>query len=159
MRKRPNFSRFDARGVTAELCKNISDRWLKGIAETNPAILTMFQDRDAKPYRDLLAWSGEFAGKYLTSAYFVYLETGDEALKEYVIGFIDRLLARQDEDGYLGCYSRETRFTALCRRRPTSVPGHGTAGRTIISCTGFCSGTKKRGTRDISKPWSAWRPC
>ena len=82
MRKRPNFSRFDARGVTAELCKNISERWLKGIAETNPAILTMFRDRDAKPYRDLLAWSGEFAGKYLTSAYFVYLETGDEALKE-----------------------------------------------------------------------------
>ncbi len=122
MRKRPNFSRFDARGVTAELCKNISERWLKGIAETNPAILTMFRDRDAKPYRDLLAWSGEFAGKYLTSAYFVYLETGDEALKEYVVGFIDRLLARQDEDGYLGCYSRETRFTGSLPQTPDKRP-------------------------------------
>lgn len=58
---------FRLSGETGKLCRNISDRWLKDIAETNPAILSMFADRDVRPYRDLLAWSGEFAGKYLTA--------------------------------------------------------------------------------------------
>ena len=113
---------FRLSGETGKLCRNISDRWLKGIAETNPAILSMFADRDVRPYRDLLAWSGEFAGKYLTGACFVWRMTGDRALKRYVSGFIDRLLAYQDEDGYLGCYSRETRFTGALPQTPETRP-------------------------------------
>ena len=41
-------------GETGKLLNNICNRWLIGIAETNPAILTMLRDRDLRPYRDLL---------------------------------------------------------------------------------------------------------
>ena len=58
-----------------------------------------------KPYRDLLPWSGEFAGKYLTSAYYVYQLTGDSGLYQYVQGFIAELLSYLD-DGYLGVLSK-----------------------------------------------------
>lgn len=150
---------FRLSGETGKLCRNISDRWLKGIAETNPAILSIFADRDVRPYRDLLAWSGEFAGKYLTGACFVWRMTGDRALKRYVSGFIDRLLAYQDEDGYLGCYSRETRFTARFRRRPKRGRGRGIAGRITTSPSGCSSGTTKREKRRISAPPNASPDC
>lgn len=98
-------------GGTGDLLQKITDRWLLSIRETNPAILDMFRDRDVRPYRDLLPWSGEFAGKYLTGAYYVYRATGREDLKAYALDFIDRLLSHQDTDGYLGCFPRECRLT------------------------------------------------
>ena len=60
------------KGETGELLRNVTERFLLGIAETDPAILSVFRDRDVKPYRDLLAWSGEFPGKYLTGCAYVY---------------------------------------------------------------------------------------
>lgn len=109
-------------GITGKYCENIAQRWLIGILESNPAILSIFKDRDVKPYRDLLAWQGEFAGKYLTSAYYVYKQTSNEELKEYALSFIAKMLALQSEDGYLGCYSRETRFTGALPQTPQNIP-------------------------------------
>ena len=109
-------------GITQQLCERIATRWLNGIAETNPAILAVFSDRDVRPYRDLLAWSGEFAGKYLTGAYFVWRQTGDGQLKAYVLNFIERLLKLQDSDGYFGCFSRATRFTGALPQTPDKRP-------------------------------------
>ena len=52
--------------------------------------------------RDLVPWAGEFAGKYLTAAVQVLRVTGDPRLRGWLQVFVPRLLAFQDEDGYLG---------------------------------------------------------
>ena len=51
------------KGMTGTLAQNITKNWLIGLRQTNPAILDMFKERDRLPYRSLLPWSGEFAGK------------------------------------------------------------------------------------------------
>ena len=68
------------KGVTGRLLRQVSENWLKRVPEADPAILGMFRDRDLKPYRDLLPWSGEFAGKYITGAYYIYRMTLDPDL-------------------------------------------------------------------------------
>ncbi len=99
-------------GETAALLEAVTHNWLIGIRETNPAILDMFRDRDKLPVRDLLSWSGEFAGKYLTGAYYVYRITHDPALYAYVREFLDEFITYIDpEDGYWGCYPRDCRLT------------------------------------------------
>ena len=45
-------------GETGKLAEKITDNWLMGIRESNPAIIDMFRDRDLLPYRDMLPWSG-----------------------------------------------------------------------------------------------------
>ena len=71
----------------------------------------MFADRDRAPYRDLLPWSGEFAGKYLTGATQVMRATGDARLRDHLQRFVAELVAFQDADGYLGPFSRGHRLT------------------------------------------------
>lgn len=85
--------------------------WLVPLPKTNPAILTMFQDRDKEPYRNLLAWSGEFAGKYLTSGSEAYRLTGDSELKATLTKFVQDLAKCQDTDGYLGPFPKAYRLT------------------------------------------------
>lgn len=105
-------SSWQLTGDTASLLHNLTHRWLIGIRETNPAILEIFRDRDKLPPRDLLAWSGEFAGKYLTSAYYVYQLTHDPELFAYIRTFLDEFITCIDpEDGYWGCYPRECRMS------------------------------------------------
>ena len=79
------------RGETGRLAAAIMKNWMIGLRESNPAILDMFRDRDVQPYRDLLPWSGEFAGKYVTSAYYIYQITHAPELLSYVRAFIDEL--------------------------------------------------------------------
>ncbi len=98
-------------GETAQLLGNVTHKWLIGIRETNPAILDMFHDREKLPARDFLPWSGEFAGKYLTGAYYVYQLTHDPELFDYVQAFLKEFIACIDpEDGYWGCYDRKKRM-------------------------------------------------
>lgn len=105
-------------GMTGELAGAITKNWLLGLRETNPAILDMFFERDEKPYRDLLPWSGEFAGKYVTGAYYIYRLTRDQALYQYLIRFLDEFVTAQDEEGYLGAYSRECRLSGAFSQEP-----------------------------------------
>ncbi len=105
-------------GETGILADRIIENWLLGLRKTNPAILDMFRDRDVKPYRDLLPWSGEFAGKYITGAYYMYRLTGSRALYEEIVEFIAELLQYQAEDGYLGCFSRQCRLTGAFSATP-----------------------------------------
>ena len=74
--KQTTLKELHLHGQTGQLADRIIQHWLLGIRETNPAILDMFRDRDHRPYRDLLPWSGEFAGKYLTSCAYMYRLTG-----------------------------------------------------------------------------------
>ncbi|MEI6579276.1 MAG: beta-L-arabinofuranosidase domain-containing protein, partial [Eubacteriales bacterium] len=110
--------RLFLKNETGLLAYNIVDNWLVGLRETNPAILDMFCDRDKKPYRDLLPWSGEFAGKYITGAYYIYRVTNSEKLYNYITKFIDELIGCVDTDGYIGCYQKECRLTGAYSKNP-----------------------------------------
>ncbi|MDB6153083.1 MAG: hypBA [Chthoniobacteraceae bacterium] len=90
----------------------VIDNWLLLAPDQNPAMLAMFADRDREPYRSLLPWSGEFAGKYLTACAEVIRLTGDIALKEKVQKFVNRFIQLQDDDGYLGPLPRPYRLAA-----------------------------------------------
>ena len=117
--KSVNYHHTQLPGETGKLLRGITAQWLIGIRESNPAILDMFRDRDRRPYRDMLPWSGEFAGKYLTGAAYVYRITGNPELYDYIQKFIEELLLFQDEEGYLGCYSKECRLTGAYSTAPT----------------------------------------
>jgi len=88
----------------------VSDQWLKIAPSANPAMLEMFRDRDRTPRRELLPWSGEFAGKYLTSAVQVYRLVRDAGLRDYLQQFVKELISCQDTDGYLGPWPIEKRL-------------------------------------------------
>ena len=111
------------KGITGRLAENISKNWLIGLRETNPGILDMFRERDRLPYRQMLPWLGEFAGKYITGAYYIYRLTLDHALYDYIINFIRELMDCQAEDGYLGCFSRECRLTGSFSQKPEEIEG------------------------------------
>jgi len=119
--KSAEFKRIKLQGQTGKLLEGIVDNWLIGLRNTNPAILDMFADRDYKPYRDLLPWSGEFAGKYITGAYYVYKLTGRRDLYDYINSFIDEMIGYQDRDGYLGCYSKECHLSGSFSQNPTHI--------------------------------------
>ena len=121
MLKKPLLRAIRFEGETGRLAQNIAENWLIGLRESNPAILDMFYDRDLQPYRDLLPWSGEFAGKYITSAYYIYQMTRDERLYSYMQGFLDELLLCQDVDGYFGCYQKECRLTGALSQNPNAI--------------------------------------
>jgi DUF1680 family protein len=78
------------------------EHWLLTAPSANPAMLQMFRDRDRQPFRDLVPWAGEFAGKYLISAVQAMRMTNDARLTEHLRGFVRDLIATQGEDGYLG---------------------------------------------------------
>lgn len=117
------FNSISPGGITGELARGITKNWLIGLRETNPAIIDMFAERDKLPYRDMLPWSGEFAGKYITGAYYTYMLTRDEELRAYIEKFIAELLCFQDADGYLGCYSKECHLTGAFSTDPSSSGG------------------------------------
>jgi DUF1680 family protein len=98
-------------GPVQRYLEAVTQNWLLPLPEANPAILAMFTDRDRTPYRDLLPWSGEFAGKYLTGATQVLRTTHDARLRARLEGFVAELLRHQDADGYLGPFPRGHRLT------------------------------------------------
>ena len=106
-------ARFSLSGPVAKYVSNVSERWLKVAPESNPALLEMFRDRDRRPFRNYLPWSGEFAGKYLTSAVQVLRLTREEGLRQYLQSFVDELVSLQDRDGYLGPWPRNHRLTGI----------------------------------------------
>ncbi|WP_165229220.1 beta-L-arabinofuranosidase domain-containing protein [Aquisphaera insulae] len=89
----------------------ITENWLLPAPAGNPAILAMFADRDRQPYRNLLPWSGEFAGKYLTGATAVLRVTNDARLRGLLERFVAEFVSHQDADGYLGPFPKTSRLT------------------------------------------------
>ncbi len=106
----PN-TRFELQGYVRDTIDRITDQWLLVAPLANPAMLEMFRDRDAYPLRDLLPWSGEFAGKYLTAASQVLRLTDDPRLKTWLRQFVDLLISYQDADGYLGPWPKDYRLS------------------------------------------------
>src|SRR6185369_6512228 len=109
--RRADNARCEVRGRTGELVRAVTQNWLLRAPTDNPAMLAMFANRDRQPYRDMLPWSGEFAGKYLTGATQVLRLTNDPALRKHLEGFVPRLIALQADDGYLGPFPKDSRLT------------------------------------------------
>ena len=125
-------------GRTGALANKITDRWLLDILESNPAILDMFRQREIRPYRDMLPWSGEFAGKYLTSACAVYRLTHREDLREYGMEFARKLMECMGDNGYLGCFQKDCQLTGAYSQNPDSPGATWDAWGHYHAMTGFC---------------------
>jgi len=104
-------TRFALEGPIAAYLEGVSRNWLMTAPEANPAMLEIFRDRDRQPLRDLLPWSGEFAGKYLTGAAQVLRLTGNSELKSCLQIFVRELISLQAEDGYLGPWPADSHLT------------------------------------------------
>jgi DUF1680 family protein len=78
--------------------------------DANPLMLEMFRERDRRPGHEVLYFSGEFAGKYLTGAVEMLRVTGNAQLRAYLELFVTELLDCQDRDGYLGPFPRSVRL-------------------------------------------------
>ena len=100
---------------------NISHNWLMTVPSRNPGMLDMFADREKKPHENLLPWSGEFAGKYLTGAVEVLDATNNEGMKRYLQGFVNQLISLQAENGYLGPWPKEYELSG---KAPNSSPAN-----------------------------------
>lgn len=68
-------------------------------------------------------WQGEHMGKWLHAATLAWRMTGDERLASALHDNVDRLLATQLADGYLGTYAPDATFVAL-PENPTSADIH-----------------------------------
>ncbi len=112
------FSACRMDGVVGEYLRAVTDQWLLVAPRANPAMLEVFADRDVRPYRDMVAWAGEFAGKYLTSAVQVLRLTGDARLEAALRDFVPRLIALQAEDGYLGPWPTDSHLTNRSPHHP-----------------------------------------
>jgi uncharacterized protein len=104
-------TKMDIQGVVGQYTRNVTSQWLTIAPHANPGMLEMFRDRDRLPYRDMVPWAGEFAGKYLTGAVQVLRVTGDEKLRSYLKEFVAQLLPLQDTDGYFGPWPKAARLT------------------------------------------------
>ena len=116
--KSAHFDKIMLGDYAGNLLKNVTDKWLIGLYDSNPALLDIFRERDIEPYRDLLPWSGESAGKYITGAYFVYRISKSEELKLYIGQFVEKLISYIDADGYLGCYQKKCHLTGAYSQTP-----------------------------------------
>ena len=108
--EQPAAARFRFGGFIGERLKANHDNWLLTAPFANPAMIEMFRDRDRAPYRDLLPWSGEFVGKYLTAAVLNWRITRDPALKRVIDTVVADFIATQSPEGYLGPFPREQRL-------------------------------------------------
>lgn len=97
-------------GTVGERIAANQRNWLITAPTSNPAMLQMFRDRDRTPARDLLPWSGEFAGKYLTSAVECYRLNRNNELRKHLQGFVRELISTQDPDGYMGPFPKSSRM-------------------------------------------------
>lgn len=103
-------ARFQVGGVLGERLRGNTRNWLLRAPGANPGLLGMFRDRDRKPPPQVVDWAGEFAGKYLLSAVLALPLEADPTVERHVRQFVERLLACQAEDGYLGPFPRDERL-------------------------------------------------
>jgi DUF1680 family protein len=89
----------------------ILNNWLLGLPERNPYMLNMFEERNKQKNYNLLPWSGEFAGKYLTGAASIYRLTQSNELKKELDSLVNRLGVLQTTTGYLGPWPKEFELT------------------------------------------------
>ncbi len=102
---------FELKGRQQVFQQAITQNWLLGLTERNPYMLGMFEEKNKSKNENLLPWSGEFAGKHLTSSVAIYRMNRDPNLKQMLEGFVNRLCDLQTPDGYLGPWPKEFELT------------------------------------------------
>jgi len=105
--ERPADAAYEIGGPLRKQIDGVVENWLIPAPEKNPAMTEMFADRDKQPYRNLLPWSGEFFGKYLTASAQMIRLTGNKRLQATVEKVVARTMALQAEDGYLGPWPKD----------------------------------------------------
>ncbi len=108
---RPEHAGYALRGHLDAYLDAVTDQWLAVAPDANPGMLDIFRDRDRRPYRDMVPWAGEFAGKYLTAAVQALRLTGDARLRGVIEAFVAELVELQDDSGYLGPWPRGHHLT------------------------------------------------
>ncbi len=106
-----HLKRITLEGFIGDYIRRVSEQWLIPAPDANPGMLEMFADRDRKPYRNLVSWAGEFAGKYLTGAVQVLSISGDPRLRNRLEHFVKDMISLQDDDGYLGPWPKGSHLT------------------------------------------------
>jgi DUF1680 family protein len=102
---------FELGGFVGERLRANLEGWELRAPEANPALIEMFYDRERKPDRRLLPWSGEFVGKYLCSSILSYRLLHDPRQKDLIQSVARAFMASQGTDGYLGPFDRKNRLT------------------------------------------------
>jgi len=106
-------------GLAGERIAATIDRWLLPAPDANPALTEMLADRYRATNRNLVPWAGEFVGKYLLGSIGLWKLSNDDRLKQKIMQVIERTIALQGDDGYLGPFNKETRL-----REKWDVWGH-----------------------------------
>ncbi len=107
----PSKTEFHLEGEIGRRLKAVTEQWILPAPGANPAMLAMFRDRDRTPYRKMVPWAGEFAGKYLTHSVQILRLTGDARLRSHLEDFVKEMCACQAFDGYLGCWPQNSHLT------------------------------------------------
>ncbi len=106
----PAGARFEFGGVLGQRIDANLRQWLLTAPYANPGMLDMFRVRDRQPAPDLVPWAGEFVGKYLLSAIQARRMVRSDELDRTVQDVVERLIASQAEDGYLGPFKKSERL-------------------------------------------------
>ncbi len=122
----PSSIEFQLAGEIGRRLNAVTEQWILPTPEANPAMLGMFRDRDNEPYRNMVPWAGEFAGKYLTHAVQILRLTGDTRLRSHLKKFVKEMCACQDADGYLGCWPQNCHLTNRSRNSDSNWNPGGT---------------------------------
>ena len=122
----PSSIEFQLEGEIGRRLNAVTEQWILPTPEANPAMLGMFRDRDNEPYRNMVPWAGEFAGKYLSHAVQILRLTGDTRLRLHLEKFVKEMCACQDADGYLGCWPQNCHLTNRSRNSASTWNPGGT---------------------------------
>lgn len=108
---RPAGIEYDLGGTIGKRLRANLENWELRAPAANPALVQMFFDRERKPDRRLLPWSGEFIGKHLCSAILSYRMLRDPRQKESIDRLVAEFMRSQGADGYLGPFDKSKRLT------------------------------------------------
>ena len=106
----PSEVHFQFGGFVGQRLKANLEHWELRVPDSNPALVEMFYDRDRIPDRRLLAWSGEFIGKYLCASILSYRMLRDARQKAMIDRVTRAFIASQGPDGYLGPFDQKNRL-------------------------------------------------
>lgn len=101
-----SFKTIEEDGLLGERVKLWRNNRMWDIAESG-YLISGFESRPG-----VHPWQGEHLGKWLHAATLAYNISGDEPLKDKMDELVERLLATQLEDGYLGTYASHYTFMA-----------------------------------------------
>jgi uncharacterized protein len=104
-------SSVSIKGVLGDAISLSENGRMRSLPEwSNGRLIKMFSP-EARLKNNTTDWYGEHAGKWMYSTALAVKRTGDKNLKAALFRTADYLVSTQEENGYLGSYSPELRFT------------------------------------------------